>query len=155
MTPLIYARKSSTSVTVSAMLPPDLTGGLSTRFLSGRFPVDAYTVQISAFFCIQTISAPKLSRSADRTRNSCAFYAAIPVGILRQILLVVILRIIKLPRLPDLRRNLPPSCRTQALLILPLRLLRHAPLLRVVDIDDRPVLRAQIIPLPHALRRIM
>ena len=39
--------------------PGAVRGGLSTGAHSGRFPVDASTVQISAFLCSQTLVAPE------------------------------------------------------------------------------------------------
>ena len=38
------------------------SGGLSIGVPSGRFPVDVSTVQISAFFCTQTVRAPESAR---------------------------------------------------------------------------------------------
>src|SRR5271169_6090463 len=81
--------------------------------------------------------------------------AAVAVGILREVLLVVVLRVIELGSGQNLGRDgavtrggkLPLECRFRGLG-------RRA--LRVVQrIDAGAVLRASVVPLPHALRRIV
>src|SRR6266581_7633393 len=92
---------------------------------------------------------------ADRAAHAGATEAAVPVPILREVLLMVVLGVVELGRRLDLRRDRAVSRRGQLLLERVARSLGRAPLIVVRVVDAGPVLRAGIVPLPHALRRIV
>src|SRR5438874_10356130 len=94
-------------------------------------------------------------KDADGTGHAGSAEPAIPVRILGQILLMVLLGVIELRRLDDLGRDrsVPGGC--QLRLVRVARRLGRAPLIVVVAVDPRSILRADVVALPHALRRIV
>src|SRR5580700_255125 len=94
---------------------------------------------------------------ADRAGHAGAVVRAVPVRVLgvRQVLLVVVLSEVEVRRGHDLRCDLPVPSVREPLLIAGHRLLRGGLLLRRVIEDDRPVLGAQVVALPHALSGIV
>ena len=81
--------------------------------------------------------------------------AAVAVGVLGQVLLVVVLRVEELVGIRDLGRDLAVSATSEHRLERVTGLQRRL-LLRVRGhVDRRAVLRADVIPLPHPLRRVV
>src|SRR5881397_855530 len=92
---------------------------------------------------------------ANRAAHAGAAEAAISVRVLREVLLMVVLGVVELGRRLDLRRDRAVSRRGQLLLKRVARSLGRALLIVVRVVNARAVLRAGIVPLPHALRRIV
>src|ERR1700719_2419637 len=87
--------------------------------------------------------------------NSTPANAAVPIRILRQILLVIVLCVEELRRVANLGGDRAAPCCREARLVCALRRLRGIALLRVRGVDRRAVLSADVVSLPHALRRIV
>src|SRR5262249_46202196 len=81
--------------------------------------------------------------------------SAIAVRVLRQILLVVGLRVVERPRLGDLRRDLAVTGARELRLEELTRCLGRRPLRVPRRVDRRAVLRADVVALAHALRRMV
>src|SRR5207248_8001673 len=88
---------------------------------------------------------------ADRAAHTGSTEPAVAVRILLEILLVVILGVVELRRGQDLRGDRAMAGCLQPLLVRIARAFRRAPLLVVEVIDAGTVLRADVVPLPHAL----
>src|SRR5262245_49894140 len=80
---------------------------------------------------------------------------AVAVGILREILLVVVLGVVELRRRQNLGRDRPVAGLRERPLVLVARSLRGGALRLVVEIDPGAILRADVVALAHALRRIV
>src|SRR6266545_5817413 len=80
---------------------------------------------------------------------------AVTIRILRQVLLVVILGKVELGRRKDLGCNRSMTGLRQRALVLVARTLGLVPLRVIVVINPGAILRADIIPLAHALRRVV
>src|SRR5436305_2226846 len=93
--------------------------------------------------------------NADGASHARAAEAAITVRVLREVLLMVILRIIKLRCGDDLGRDLRVTGRRQLLLIHVARRFRGFALLFARVVDPRAILRADIVTLSHSLRGIV
>src|SRR5207247_7734391 len=93
--------------------------------------------------------------NADRAAHAGAAEAAISVRVLREVLLMIVLGVVALGRRLDLGRDRAVSRRGQLLLKRVTRSLGRALLIVVRVVDARPVLRAGIVSLSHALRRIV
>src|ERR1043165_7529868 len=91
----------------------------------------------------------------DRTRDAGAAQAAVAARVLAEVLLVIVLGVVVRRRLADLGGNRAPALLLQSLLVSLLRILRGLELLRAVGVDGRAVLRARIVTLAHALRRVV
>src|SRR5689334_478108 len=91
----------------------------------------------------------------DRAAHAGAAEAAVTARVLRQVLLVVVLGEVELRRRPDLRGDLAVARRGEPLLEHVPRLLRGGALRVRVRVDAGAVLRADVVPLPHALRRVV
>src|ERR1700722_7464937 len=89
---------------------------------------------------------------ADRARDTGAAHPAIAVGVLREVLLMVILRVVELRRDGDLGRDGTVPCSGEPLLVLDARRLRGLLLERPIRVDGRAVLRSDVAALPHPLR---
>src|SRR3954453_2068609 len=102
---------------------------------------------------------PRTTRSldpdADRAADARATQTAVTIRILRQVLLVIVLGEIEIGRRQDLGGDQTVTRLRQRLLELLLRMLRRLALLFVEEVDPRSILRADVVPLPHALRRIV
>src|SRR5690606_33746137 len=88
-------------------------------------------------------------------RHAAAAEPAVPAGIFREILLVIILGVVERLLAADLRRDpAEPARRQRALVAVAaahgLRASRVA-----ADVDRGPILRADIVALAHALRRVV
>src|SRR3989475_110795 len=105
--------------------------------------------------CVLSSGCSCVDSDADRTRDAGAAEAAVAVGILREILLVVLLRVVELRRGQNLRRDRTVAHSGEPLLIRITRSLRRAFLILVVVVDAGAVLRADVVALPHALRWIV
>src|SRR5690606_33990340 len=81
--------------------------------------------------------------------------AAIAAGVLRQVLLVVVLGEVEGRAVDDLGRDRPEALRGERLAVGRLRRLGGGALGGVADIDAGAVLGADVVPLPHALGRVM
>src|SRR5579885_875460 len=92
---------------------------------------------------------------ADGTGDAGAAEAAVAVRILREVLLVVVLGVVERPGLRDLGGDLAVARFRELLLEHRARRLRHLPLRLAAPVDSGAVLRAEIVPLPHALRRVV
>src|SRR6516225_4328442 len=97
----------------------------------------------------------RLNLRADRTRDAGAAMAAIAVGVLGEILLVVVLGEIERAGRDDLGGDRPVAGLRQRLGVAVARGLGRLTLRLAHVIDRRTVLRADIIALAHALRRVM
>src|SRR5688572_10605807 len=92
---------------------------------------------------------------ALRECNSASAQPAITVRILRQVLLVIFLRVVELRRLADFGGDRGAMRLAERFLVAALALFRRL-LLRVGgEVDGRAVLRADVIALAHALGRIV
>src|SRR5438128_2531461 len=89
------------------------------------------------------------------TAHARAAKAAIAVGILGEVLLVIILRVIELGRGKNFRRDRTVAGLRQERLIRVARALGRVPLCRVVVVDAGAILRARVVALPHALGRVV
>src|SRR5438045_3015508 len=92
---------------------------------------------------------------ADLARHAGPAQTAVTVRVLRQVLLVIVLRVVELWRGDDLRGDPPVSGLAQRLLIVVTRAFRGGALRLVVVVDAGSILRADVPALPHALRRIV
>src|ERR1700684_3894776 len=88
-------------------------------------------------------------------RDAAAAQAAIAIRIFRQVLLVIVLGVEELGCIADFCRDRAPAGRRQQLLVGALGILSRLALLLVEYVDRRAVLRADIVALTHALRRIV
>src|SRR3972149_53384 len=97
------------------------------------------------------------SRGGDslRAADAGAAEAAVPAGILREVLLVIVLRVVELGGLADLARFRAVARPAERRLIRVARGEGRAQLLLAVAVDRRPVLGAHVVALPHALRRVV
>src|SRR3954454_4791139 len=96
---------------------------------------------------------PSSHLHARRTGDTGASKSAVPGGILREVLLVIVLRVVELGSRHNFGRDPAVTGPCQLLLVrVPGPLCRFA-LLLVRVINSRAVLRADIVPLPHALGR--
>src|SRR5262249_39557434 len=96
-----------------------------------------------------------LSENAHRAADSGSAEAAVAVRVLAEILLVIVLGVIELRRRADLRGDETVALLFQRLLERFLRLERRLELLLAVGVDGRAVLRAGVVALAHALRRVV
>src|SRR5476649_1539971 len=92
---------------------------------------------------------------ADRAAHAGAAQAAIAVGVLGEILLVITLGVVELRRVEDLGRDLAHAAARELLLEDRARGLRLALLLGRESIDAGAILRTDIVALAHALGRIV
>src|SRR5690242_4275818 len=97
------------------------------------------------------------SGHAHRAGDPCTPKTAVAVGVLvvREVLLVVVLGEVELGRRLDLGGDLAVSGLAQLLLEGHQRLFGGGPLLVGVVEDCRTILRADVVPLTHALRGVM
>src|SRR5579872_1731510 len=96
-----------------------------------------------------------LDLDSNRAAHAGAAEAAVAVRILREVLLMIVLGVVELGCRDDLGRNRAvPGFRDRAL-ILVARTFRGVLLLLVEVVDARSILRADVVPLPHPLRRIV
>src|SRR4051812_40880926 len=93
--------------------------------------------------------------NADGASHARAAEAAVTVRILREVLLMVVLRVIKLRRGDDLCRDLRVAGRRQLLLIHVARGFRRFALIFARVVDPGAILRPDVITLPHSLRGIV
>src|SRR3954464_3973123 len=100
-------------------------------------------------------SAMPLGLQADRARSPRATQAAVPVGRLGEVLLVVVLGVVELAELRDLGRDRAVAGVEQALAEHGPARLDRGGLLGRGGVDRRAVLRAGVVALAHALRRVM
>src|SRR5262245_48421999 len=87
---------------------------------------------------------------ADRAAHSGAADAAVPAGILGEVLLVVVLGVEELGRVPDLGGDALVPRRGENLLVGLARGLGVAALLVVEGVDGAPVLCSRVVALAHA-----
>src|SRR5262245_9889814 len=92
---------------------------------------------------------------ANRAGDARAAEPAIAARVLGEILLVVVLGEIELGRGQDLGRDRPEAARGERLLVSCLRRLGRAALLLGIIVDAGAILGADVIPLAHALRRVV
>src|SRR4030095_1709256 len=92
---------------------------------------------------------------ADGTRDAGAAETTVTVGILGEVLLVVLLGVVELRRRQHFGGDLTVADGCQPLLIRVARSLRGVLLFVVVIVDAGAVLRADVVALPHTLRRIV
>src|SRR5580692_6803140 len=92
---------------------------------------------------------------SDRAADAGAAETAVAVWVFREILLVVVLGVEELRRRHDLRGDRAVTGRGQLLLKRDARHLRRTLLLGVLDVDPRAILGADVVALPHPLRRIV
>src|SRR3954467_14520665 len=92
---------------------------------------------------------------ADRAADARATQTAVTIRILRQVLLAMALGEIEIGRGQDLGGDETVTRLRQRLLELLLRMLRRLALLFVEEVDPQSILRADVVPLPHALRPIV
>src|SRR4029077_8396962 len=92
---------------------------------------------------------------ANRTADAGSAKAAVPVGILGEVLLVVVLGVEKLGRRKDFSRDRAEPRHAQALLKRVARSLGGSLLGVSVRVNARPVLRADVVALAHALGGIV
>src|SRR5690606_31471073 len=92
---------------------------------------------------------------ADLAGHPGAADAAVAHRVLVQVLLVVGLGVVERARLRDLRRHRTHAGITQRGLVVLRRRLGGFPLFLVGPVDGRAVLRADVVALPHALRRVV
>src|SRR4051794_5815364 len=100
-------------------------------------------------------SAMPLGLQADRARDARATQAAVPVGHLGEVLLVVVLGVVELAELRDLGRDRAEAGLAQPLAEHRLRSLHGGRLLGRRRVDRRAVLGTGVVALAHALRRIV
>src|ERR1700730_13066245 len=96
-----------------------------------------------------------LRRDTDGARNASAAVAAIALRISGELLLVMGFGVIKIRPIEDLRCNCSKAARGQRFGERRLACLCSNALGRVFNIDGGAILRANIVPLPHPLGRIM
>src|SRR5665213_4516231 len=94
-------------------------------------------------------------RHADRARNAGAAETTIALRVLGEILLVVVLGEVERRTVHDLRGDGAVTLGLQLLLIHRPGALGDLSLACVSDVDARPVLRADVVPLAHALGRVV
>src|SRR5204863_9196590 len=92
------------------------------------------------------------ARDSDGTTHARAPEPAVAARVLRKVLLVIVLGVIERRGRRDLSRDIAVICFVQPLLELRTRLLGGVRLRRVVCIDGRAILRADVVSLAHALR---
>src|SRR4051794_3353586 len=97
----------------------------------------------------------RLGLKPDRAAHARAAQTAVATGVLLQILLVVGLGEVEGPGGRDLGGDLAHPGRGQTLLVGVARGLGRRALLVVGVVDGRPVLRADVVALTHALRRVV
>src|SRR3954453_7920500 len=90
-------------------------------------------------------------RHADRTAHACSTEPAIPAGVLREVLLMVVLGVVELRRRQDLGRDRPVTGPLQFCLKRVTRRFGGPTLVVAVIVDAGPVLRADVVALAHAL----
>src|SRR6266496_4045347 len=95
------------------------------------------------------------SLEADGARDARSAQAAIPVRVLRQVLLVVILGVVEGPGGRDLGRDLAEAGAGELLGVGVLRSLDGGALSLVRVVGGRAVLSADVVALAHALRRVV
>src|SRR4051812_42383704 len=96
-----------------------------------------------------------LRRQADRAGDAGAAEAAVAVRVLREVLLVVRLGVVERPRRRELGRDLAVAGAAQLGLIGGARALHLGALLLARPVDRRAVLRADVVALAEALRRVV
>src|SRR5690606_37843519 len=105
--------------------------------------------------------SPAVSRPRDRpsarraVRHPAAADAAVPARVLREILLVVVLRVVERLLAADLRRDPPEAARGELALVAVAAAHRFVAPRIVADVDRRAILRADVVALPHPLRRVV
>src|SRR4051794_38954784 len=99
-------------------------------------------------------SSSDLRVEPDRAGDAGAAQAAVAVGHLREVLLVVVLGVVELAELGDLGRDRAVAGRGQALAEDRLGGFHGRALLGRGRVDGRAVLAARVIALAHALRRV-
>src|SRR4051795_13158793 len=97
----------------------------------------------------------RLGLKPDRAAHAGAAQTAVPTGVLLQILLVVGLGEVEGPGGRDLGGDLAHPGRGQTLLVGVARGLGRRALLVAGVVDRRPVLRADVVALAHALGRVV
>ena len=96
-----------------------------------------------------------LAAKADRTTDACAAHTAIAIGVFAQILLVVILGVIKCRRVDNLCRDVAISGGAQFVLEHIAAFFGRRFLRRIHTVNAGAILRADIVALSHALRRVV
>src|SRR6185436_11873006 len=96
-----------------------------------------------------------LDRQAGLTRDAGAAESAVAVRVLREVLLVVVLREVELRRGQDLGGDGAVARLRERALVLVARALRGGALLLAEIVDAGSILRPDVVPLPHALRRVV
>src|SRR5262245_6675192 len=94
-------------------------------------------------------------RDADGARHAGAAVAAVTPRVFREILLVIVLGVVELGSLANLRGDGPVTRRRERPLVRVARGLGETALLGRHAVDRRPVLRADVIALAHALGGIV
>src|SRR5436190_10133782 len=107
----------------------------------------------SVSLCALVAGASRTDRHSDGTGDARPPEAAVPIRIFREVLLVVVLGVVELGRGQDLGRDRAVARGGELNLEPVARQLRRAPLSLVEIVDARAVLRADVVALPHALRR--
>src|SRR5258705_4702335 len=97
----------------------------------------------------------RLRIHADRTGNARATEAAVASGVLREVLLVIILRVVERRRVGNLGGDAPEARIVQPILERLARRFGGALLLGREGVDRRTVLRAGVVPLAHPLCRVV
>src|SRR3990172_6817749 len=92
------------------------------------------------------------SRRAGNTRSAVT---AVATGVLREVLLVIVLRVVELRSVKDLRGDPTVALGLEPFLVQVARSLREPLLLRAESVDARAVLRTDIRSLTHASCRVV
>src|SRR5215207_5025797 len=101
------------------------------------------------------MTTPLRDVHADGAGDAGAADPAVAVGVLRKVLLVVVLGKVELGRRQNLGRDRTVTGLGERLLVLAARPFRRLPLRLVVVVNAGAVLRADVVALPHALRRVV
>src|SRR5712692_2676357 len=98
-----------------------------------------------------TLSSTRFRRQSRRAGDARSANPAIAAGVLREVLLVVVLRVVERRRRGDFRRDFPESGARKRALVIFLGCLRGVLLLLAEGIDGRTVLRSHVVSLAHPL----
>src|SRR5258708_5597204 len=143
------ARRQPRSCSCSCRLTWSTPPAIARPMMNSRIPADA------AFSGCSDIAGGLRDGHADGTADAGTAKPAVAVRVLRQVLLVVVLGVIELRRRQDLGGDRAEPGFRQGALVLVAAPLRGGALRLVVVIDARPVLGADVVPLPHALRGVV
>src|SRR5271167_4089502 len=125
----------------------------ATRLVVPSNPWSSFPLSRGRRLTLQTLSGS--DRCGHRAGDASAAEAAIAIGVLRQVLLVIPLGKVEGRSIADLGGDLAQSRRTEPTLIGLPRRLGGGLLLRRECIDCRPVLGPDVVALAHALGRVM